>query len=118
MKAYKCKCDSCGEVFSSPEMYLSHRTCPVAAIAARDAVIRELVACMQNQEKRETGEFHWPAHSFKPVWDEAITKALALIGGGEKWDGDEDERLHRCCARQGQGCIGQEATQTTQGATP
>jgi len=48
----------------------------------RDAlreVLREMLVCMQNQEKRESGEFHWPQHSFKPVWDAAKDKAIALI---------------------------------------
>lgn len=73
MKAYKCKCDSCGEVFSSPEMYLSHRTCPVAAIAARDAVIRRLIDAGNAAIKGDYSD-----------WDTIAPEALALIGGGEK----------------------------------
>jgi len=38
-------------------------------------VISNMLAVMVTQERRETGEFHWSAEAFKPVWDEAKEQA-------------------------------------------
>jgi hypothetical protein len=43
--------------------------------------LQECVEMMENQEKRESGEFHWNAEAFYPLWRETINnakRALAL----------------------------------------
>lgn len=41
--------------------------------------IKALLNAMEMQEKRETGAFHIPQHTARPIWDEAKAKGIAAL---------------------------------------
>lgn len=47
-------------------------------VASLVKATRRLIEVMQMQEKRESGDFHIGADSFRPLWDEALRQARAI----------------------------------------
>jgi len=73
------------EIISSPVepevMPAKGQIDPVARRMVDDLykVCEGLIQVMEIQEKRETEEFHIPAHSFKPQWDKAKQDAREVL---------------------------------------